>query len=271
LAVVSLISEGRLSLKTTARSKLGSDLPLVDDAVTLEDLLAHQSGIGDYVDEDVASDINDYVLRVPAQHLDSTEAYLDVLGGKVSKFPVGERFSYCNSGFVILALIAERVTGVPFGTVVQERVCRPAAMARTAFLRSDELPGTAAVGYLGVRGDRTNVFHLPVLGSGDGGLYSTIGDLRALWTAMFAGRVVSDHWVSAMVRPRSEVPTGTARYGLGFWLHATSLVVVLEGYDASVSFRSVHHPEAQLTHTTISNTSDGAWPITRHLDELYPS
>jgi hypothetical protein len=44
--------------------------------------------------------------------------------------------------------------------------------------------------------------------------------------------------------------------------------VMLEGYDAGVSFRTVHDPEAGCTHTVLSNTSDGAWPITRHLDSL---
>jgi len=72
--------------------------------------------------------------------------------------------------------------------------------------------------------------------------------------------------VAEMVRPRSDVPDGSMRYGLGFWLHATSDVVMLEGFDAGVSFRSVHDPGRGLTHTVISNTSDGAWPITRHLD-----
>ena len=42
-------------------------------------------------------------------------------------------------------------------------------MVDTAFLRSDELPGRAAIGYLTADGPRTNVFHLPVLGNGDGG------------------------------------------------------------------------------------------------------
>ena len=54
----------------------------------------------------------------------------------------------------------------------------------TAFLRSDELPGDAALGYLDVDGPRTNVFHLPVRGSGDGGIYSTAADLSAFWRAL---------------------------------------------------------------------------------------
>jgi CubicO group peptidase (beta-lactamase class C family) len=51
-------------------------------------------------------------------------------------------FSYSNSGYVVLALIAERTTGRAFHDLVSERVCAPAGMADTAFLRSDELPST---------------------------------------------------------------------------------------------------------------------------------
>jgi hypothetical protein len=61
------------------------------------------------------------------------------------------------------------------------------------------------------------------------------------------------------------------RYGLGFWLHESSDTVMLEGYDAGVSFRTVHAPTGHLTHTVLSNTSPGAWPITRRLDELLAS
>src|SRR5664279_1032115 len=50
LAVVSLIEEGRFDTATSARSVLGPDLPLIDDDVTIEQLLAHRSGVGDYLD-----------------------------------------------------------------------------------------------------------------------------------------------------------------------------------------------------------------------------
>jgi hypothetical protein len=58
------------------------------------------------------------------------------------------------------------------------------------------------------------------------------------------------------------------RYGLGFWLGRQNDTVILEGYDAGVSFRSVHDPKSGVTHTVISNSSDGAWPITSRLEEL---
>jgi hypothetical protein len=140
-------------------------------------------------------------------------------------------------------------------------------MRDTEYLRSDELPGRAALGYLGVDGSRTNVFHLPVHGSGDGGVYSTVADVSSLWSALFAGRILSKDRVAEMVRPYSDVPEKAKRYGLGFWLHASRDVVTLEGYDAGVSFRSVHDPGSRTTHTVISNTSEGAWPVTNLLDE----
>jgi CubicO group peptidase (beta-lactamase class C family) len=266
LTIVSLVEDRTLSLSTTARAALGSDLPLIDDAVTVEHLLAHTSGIGDYVDEEADWDPDDYVLPVPVHQLATTEQYLRVLEGHPAKFLPGARFSYCNSGYVVLALIAERQTGVPFHELVQQRVCVPAGMRDTAFLRSDELPGRAAVGYLTKEGPRTNIFHLPVRGSGDGGIYSTVADIHMLWKAFIAGDIVSPGWVREMIRPRSDVPSESMRYGLGFWRHASTDAVMLEGADAGVSFRTVLDPSARITHSVLSNTSSGAWPITKHLD-----
>jgi CubicO group peptidase (beta-lactamase class C family) len=266
LTVASLIEKGRLGLGTTARSLLGDDLPLIADEVTVEHLLAHRSGIGDYVDEEALDGVDDYVLPIPVHELTSTERYLRVLDGHPAKFAPGERFSYSNGGYVVLALLAERAAGTPFHDLVRQRVCEPAGMRDTAFLRSDELTGRPARGYMGNDGWRTNIFHLPVLGSGDGGIYSTAADIHAMWAALFAGRIVPADRVAEMVRPRSALPSGSMRYGMGFWVHGSRDTVMLEGADAGVSFRTVHDPAGRLTHTVLSNTSDGAWPMARHLD-----
>jgi CubicO group peptidase (beta-lactamase class C family) len=271
LTVMSLVEEGRLSRTTTARSVLGDDLPLIDDAVTVEHLLAHRSGIGDYLDEDIVREPLDYVSPVPVHELGSTEDYLRALEGFETKFPPDERFSYSNGGFVVLALIAERASGTSFYELLRQRVCEPAGMVDTQFLRSDELPGRTALGYLAEDGPRTNVFHVPVRGSGDGGIFTTAVDVSALWTALFAGRIVSMDVVAEMVQPRSEVPSPTqpARYGLGIWLHPTRDLVELHGSDAGVSFQTVHDSRERFTYTVLSNTSDGAWPIVLHLDDLF--
>jgi CubicO group peptidase (beta-lactamase class C family) len=269
VTVASLIESRALDLSTRARSLLGDDLPLIGDDVTVEHLLAHRSGIGDYVDEDADQDLSAYLMPVPVHELATTEQYLPALDGIPAKFTAGERFAYCNSGYVVLALLAERASGTPFHELVHERVCSRAGMGDTAFLRSDELPGRTALGYLEVDGAwRSNVLHLPVRGSGDGGIYTTAADFSSFWAAFFGGRIVSTAWVREMVRPHSTLPSGSRRYGLGFWLHASTDTVFLEGADAGVSFRSVHDPHTSVTHTVISNTSDGAWPLVRHLAEL---
>ena len=171
----------------------------------------------------------------------------------------------------MLALIAERASGVSYYDLVSRRVCEPAGMDDTAFLRSDELPGRTALGYMETEGAWTNVLHLPVRGTGDGGIYTTLADMRASGMRSDAGRIVSKEWVAEMVRPRSEVPDESLprRYGLGFWLHPTTDTVFLEGSDAGVSFRSVHNPRSSLTYTVISNTSEGAWPLGRHLRDRF--
>ncbi len=268
LTVMSLVERGELGLETTARSVLGDDLPLIDDGVTVEQLLAHRSGIGDYLDEDAVNDWNDYVMTVPVHELATTEQFLRVLDGHPMKCQPGERFVYCNGGYVVLALIAERTSGVPFHELVEQRVCAPAGMTDTAFLRSDELPGRAALGYLENEGLRTNVFHLPVRGNGDGGIYTTAADVHALWDALFAGRILPPETVAEMVRPRSDMPESSMRYGLGFWIYESTAAVSLHGFDAGVGFVSVHDPGGRFTYTVLNNKGRGAWPTSQRLDEL---
>jgi CubicO group peptidase (beta-lactamase class C family) len=268
LVVLSLAADGTLPLATPARELLGTDLPLVDDRVTVEHLLGHRSGIGDYLDEGDGYQVDDYVMTVPVHQLADSNDYLKVLDGHTQPFTPGERFAYNNAGFVLLAILAERAAGTAFVDLVQQRVCIPANMVDTAYLRSDTLPDGTALGYLYADGHRSNVLHLPVRGSGDGGAYTTVADVHRLWQALLDAAVVDGATLAAAWRPRSDVPAERSRYGLGFWLHATGPGVMLEGYDAGVSFRTVHDPDSDTTHTVIANWSDGAWPITRALDQL---
>ncbi|MGY4644867.1 serine hydrolase domain-containing protein [Cellulomonas sp. URHB0016] len=261
LAVMSLVEEGMLSLSTTARSLLGTDLPLISGDVTVEHLLAHRSGIGDYLDDDAGS--GEYLMTLPVHRLATTEAFLPMLDGHATRFPAGEQFSYCNGGYVVLALLAERAAGASYHDLVRQRVLAPAGMTRTDFLRGDDLPGDAAIGYVEVDGvERSNVLHLPVLATGDGGASTTVEDVHRFWTALDAGRIVPAATVATMVAPRS--PGRTSSYGLGFWVDAADDDrVQLEGADAGVSFRSSHHRTTGTTWTVVSNTSDGTWPVAR--------
>jgi hypothetical protein len=65
---------------------------LISVQLTIEDLLAHRSGIGDYLDEEAVADLTDYLLDVPVHQLDRKAAYLPILAGRPAKFAAGDRF-----------------------------------------------------------------------------------------------------------------------------------------------------------------------------------
>jgi CubicO group peptidase (beta-lactamase class C family) len=267
LATLRLVELGRLGLADPVRPILGEDLPLIDDRVTIEQLLAHESGIGDYLDEEADWDADDYVLPVPVHTLAETSGFLPVVDGFPQSFPPGERFSYCNGGYIVLALVIERVSGTGYHEVVQTEVFDRAGLTATGFLRSDELPGDAALGYLYETGDRTNVLHLPVRGNGDGGAYSTTADLHRFWRSLTAGRILGDDLLARLVHPRHERVEGDLGYGLGVYLHPSG-ALLMEGYDAGVSMLSIHEQASATTATVLGNTSEGAWPIARLLLDL---
>jgi CubicO group peptidase (beta-lactamase class C family) len=268
LTVVSAIESGELRADTTLRSLLPDALPGVAPEVTIEHLLAHTSGVWDYLDEDVLTDTDEYVLGMPVHRLTAPADYLPLLGEQPQVRPVDHGFKYNNGGYVMLAVAVEVACGRSYYDLVQERVLDPAGMTSTGFWRSDQLPPGVAIGYLD--DGRSNVLHLPVRGAGDGGAFSTIADLERLWQALFAGRVLPPAVVERMVTARNAEPDGGSRYGLGFWLRADRETVMLEGSDAGISCRTAFDRESGISYTVISNTSSGAWPIVRHLGERLP-
>ncbi|MFA4841254.1 MAG: serine hydrolase domain-containing protein [Agrococcus sp.] len=267
LAVMRQVEEGRLRLDQRVRELLGDDLPLIDDAVTVEHLLTHTSGIGDYLDEEADWEPSDHVLTLPVHALTTAEAFLPMLDGHAQKFPPGARFAYCNGGYMVLAVLLERVTGETYHEAVRRLVLRPAGLERTGFLPLNALPADAAPGYVLEEGDLVNTLHLPVLGNGDGGAFTTADDLHRFWLALQAGRIVSRETLAAMVEPRHDVPEERKRYGMGFWLHPTHEALILEGYDAGASFRSTHIVASQTTVSVLGNSSEGGWPLIAALQD----
>jgi CubicO group peptidase (beta-lactamase class C family) len=269
LTVASLIESGELRRDATLRSLIPDALPMVDPAVTIEHLLGHTSGVGDYLDEETLGDIDDYVMDLPVHRLANPADYLPLLDGHPQRSRPGSRFAYNNGGYVMLSIAAEVAGAANFYDLVQERVLDPAAMADTGFVRSDQLPANSAMGYLA--DGRSNVLHLPVRGAGDGGAYSTLSDLEGLWLSLFDGRIVPLPVVARLVGAHSDVTKEHRRYGLGFWLRPDRETVMLEGMDAGVSCRTGYDRSSGVSYTVISNTSSGAWPIVRYLEERLPS
>ena len=265
LAVVSLIEDGVLELTTTARSVLGAGPPA--DRRGRHGRAPAVAPIGHRrlprrgrarLDRTTTC----WRCRCTSWRPPSSSSPCST-GTRAVSAP-GERFAYCNGGYVVLALIAERASGTAFHDLVEQRVCAPAGMVDTAFLRSDELPGGVALGYLAPEPAlRTNVLHLPVRGNGDGGAYTTAADVHAL-----VGRLRRRaHRRRTVGRRDAARPRATAARLGG--VRARLLVagrrrgLQLEGMDAGCSFRSVHRTSPAVTYTVLANTTDGAWPVLR--------
>ena len=109
-----------------------------------------------------------------------------------------------------------------------------------------------------------NVFHLPVRGTGDGGVYSTVADIRSSLDRVLPGRDRLGR-VGARDNATAQRRGARERYGLGFWLDESSEVVLIEGLDAGVSFRSTHDltrtsPDGHLEHDR-GSMGVASWPI----------
>ncbi|MBK8446265.1 MAG: beta-lactamase family protein [Micropruina sp.] len=254
LAVLSLVDGGTLELDDPARRWLGDDLSQVDQRVTLRQLLSHTSGVGEYLDDD--ADPDSYLLPGSMHEYNSLEDFVRLLDVPMLSTP-GSGCVYSNAGYVLLGLIAQRASGMRYQDLVRERVIEPAGLQHTGFLRSDALPGDAAIGYLYPDALRTNVFHLPIEGSGDGGAYTTAADLHAFWPALAGGAIVPEALVELMTT-RSSGDEADYVCGLGIWLPIPG-VWGLEGSDAGVSMMSQYLPSADVTWSVLSNESDNAW------------
>ena len=149
--------------------------------MTVEHLLAHRSGIGDYLDEDIHDDFTEYLMPVPVHRLVTTEDFVQVLDGHPQKSRPASASPTAMAATSCSALLAERGSDTPYHELVDRLVIDKAGLTGTAFLRTDELPGDAALGYLFQDGFRTNVLHMPLRATGDGGIFTTASDIASLW------------------------------------------------------------------------------------------
>lgn len=259
LAVCGLIAEGRLRLE----DEIGLFLPglgTIHPEITVYQLLTHTSGVGDYIDEnspDMMRDLAALYNTYPVQLWENLSYYLQMSNRLPPKFPPGQQFAYSNTGYVLLGLIAEAVTGQSCQAFIEQSILAPAGMKDSGFFRSDALPANTANGYFFDEERaiwRTNIFCLPVRGGSDGGLYTTAADLNRLWRALFAGRVLPAPMLEKFLAP--QVGRGENRgYGLGVYLFGTgeNTVYYAVGGDFGVDFFTLYAPKHALSVSALGN------------------
>ncbi|HAH96959.1 MAG TPA: penicillin-binding protein [Firmicutes bacterium] len=267
LAACKLIDAGKLSLHDNLRDLLPFDLGQIDKRVEVHHLLTHTSGIGDYIDEEAPNSIEQIQAlynQYPVYLWERLEYYLPMITPLPQKFEPGMRFGYSNSGFVLLGLVIESVSGKTYQQYVTEEIISSLNLQHTGFYRTDALPANTAYGYMDDDSGqwRTNIFCLPVLGGADGGLFTCAADLDKLWRAVFAGHVLSENMLQAFLKPQ-VMRNERGSYGLGIYRYDNggSTAYYAVGGDSGVDFFTVYFPEQKVTASAMGNSEINTYPL----------
>jgi D-alanyl-D-alanine carboxypeptidase len=235
LVLLQMRDEGKLDLQTPVLDYL-PELPI--DArfgpIMIHHLLTHTSGLPDNL----------------GVFLGDADARL------VQGFKPGEHFHYCNSGFNILGLLAEKLDGRPWRECVQARILTPLEMAETVGVISTASRGRAAVGYQAFWDDQVyprqgKLSPAPNLVMDDtaGCIASTPGDM-ARYARMLLnhgqgphGHIVSEQGFALMSTPYIKAPefSQTASYGYGIAVDTLDGHKILRHTGGMVAFASSIH------------------------------
>ncbi|HHW23584.1 MAG TPA: beta-lactamase family protein [Clostridiaceae bacterium] len=274
LAIGKLIEQGKLSLETKVFDIIKYDFPLYSKEITIAQLLTHTSGIPDYYDEEKVDDYDNFFTDIPWYELREPKDYFPVFPQEKMKSIPGEKFSYCNSGFILLAAIVHEASGIPYARFVEENIFKEIGMNSSGFFELNRLPGNTALGYIkDENGWRSNIYNLPIIGGGDGGAFTTAEDLYILWDAFFNYKILSEDMTELYIKPYIEAESEGKNlyYGHGIWIRKKEdkSEEYIIGSDAGISFKSAVIRKNEVVYTVISNTSDGAWPLIRAIENHF--
>jgi CubicO group peptidase (beta-lactamase class C family) len=236
-AIMLLVQEGKISLEDKV-SKFVADTPHAWNGVTVRHLLTHTSGITDY-----SGDLSrDFTNDTPPETIVRAAIKAPL------NFTPGEKWSYSNTGYVLLGMIVRTASGKSYDAFLQERVFKPLGMAETRRDSPDEIIPNRAVGYLwyGAGGLRNGEFLKYLMTNhGDRGILTSALDLIKWDIALSSDRILTASSKDAMWSRVKLNDGSTFGYGLGWFLEDVN------------GHRHVHHPGgAPGTATVLSRYPD---------------
>jgi CubicO group peptidase (beta-lactamase class C family) len=170
-------------------------------AVTIRHLLTHSSGIPDYPE-----------LNVDRPGVTNAEILTAIQKVQKPAFPPGQKYQYCNGGYVLLSLIVENISGQPLPRFLENQIFTPLGMTSTFVLTGpDQKTVDVARGY--DRSDGDNDF--AGMETGDSGVYSTVNDLFRFDQALYTDTLVTQRTLAEAFTP-AHVREGTTTYGFGW-------------------------------------------------------
>jgi CubicO group peptidase (beta-lactamase class C family) len=240
-SVLLLAESGRISMQDPV-SKYFPSLTRAAD-ITLLDLGNHVAGYRDYYPLD-------FVDR-EMEKATTIDSVIAEYAGRPLDFEPGTKRSYSNTGFLVLGRVVEKVSGVPFGTFLEQHIMGPVGMPHTKY---DPPPGGAgmAAGYTTFAlGAPTPV---PPEGAGwlgmAGGMWSTPGDLLAWDLALLGGRVLSAASYDLLTNPRRLADGRATGYGCGEGVNDRGEAIVLS-HSGAVSGYTAQNTVVPATRSAV--------------------
>ena len=217
-AVMILAEDGELSLNDPVRMFIPR-LPGRFSPVRIKHLLSNTSGIPDYMQTE------EFDLLIQEEYHDIVNEDVDldrimrIIAESGLDFEPGERYSYSNSNYFLLAKVIEMVTGQVYFDFVRRKICEPAGMANTHYIAGVTfIPGRVPV-HLEFEGQIIKNPHRTMgstLGLGAGGLWSTVDDMARYNRALESGKIVTAETLDEMSRRYTLNDGSESRYGLGW-------------------------------------------------------
>lgn len=205
IATLQLVEQGLLELNGSIDNYISAYPGDRSQKITIHDLLSHRSGIPDVISNP------DFAMNV--RNSITPEEIVSYFRDQPLSFEPGTQYAYSSSNYVLLGLIIEAVSGLPWERYVHEQICQPLGLKSTGVFNEFWKRSDFATGFAPDRsGELTAVPPIhPSMGYAAGALASTVDDLHRLSSALYGTTLLSRSTIEMMLTPHSP------KYGYG-WL-----------------------------------------------------
>jgi CubicO group peptidase (beta-lactamase class C family) len=262
-ACVLLLQErGRLNVHDPI-SRYLSGLPEAWQAITIHQLLTHTSGIPNYTSSPEIAKLN----RTGA----TPQQMIALVADKPLDFKPGTNWSDSNTGYILLGMIIEKVSGQPYVNFLQSNIFEPLGMGHSGYDRARDITKERASGYQIVDGHVVNSDFIDMsIPFSAGGIYSTVEDMYR-WNEALAddGKLLSAESLKQMFTEYPEATHEGQHYGYGVVISRLKFGKLLyyhgggvEGFSSSIQ----RYPQERVCIVVLSNLDTyKPWDLGDHI------